>query len=202
MGKNQTIIKNTQSQGACEKIFKVLNLSSVFRFFSRNPKPKLATTDHHRSDTANATKFKLVAQNGSTNFPLHELKGQQIMPLHENDHNFSFGSNMVLVDYNHNTIAEPMNKFPTDIIATRNHQQYQDLKGVKSEDYNDHSTGNGRFSEYIDHVKNKIISSFDDDDISVVGRAVTRRVSFNDEVSNYIDQSKFKIRTTAIACGN
>ncbi|KAJ8549071.1 hypothetical protein K7X08_032778 [Anisodus acutangulus] len=194
MGKNQTITKNTQSQGVCEKIFKALNLSSLFLYFSRNTKS---------ASINSATKFKLVvAQNGSTNFPLHDLKGHQIIPLND--------QNRIHVEYNHNTKEESMNKFPADIIATSNHQQNQDYpKGVKSEDYNDRiSTSNGRFSEYIDHVKNKIMSSCDDDeddddDSSVVGKAVTRRVSFNDEVSNYVDQSKFQmIRTTAIACGD
>ncbi|KAG5587572.1 hypothetical protein H5410_048006 [Solanum commersonii] len=63
MGKNQTIIKDTQSQGqgVCEKIFKSLHLTSIFRYFSRNPKSKIATSDHHhRNDPAKATELKLV----------------------------------------------------------------------------------------------------------------------------------------------
>ncbi|KAF3643692.1 hypothetical protein FXO38_20506 [Capsicum annuum] len=161
MGKDQTIIKDTQSQGqgVCEKIFKALNLTSVFRYFSGNPKLKITTTDHHRSDPAKATKFKLVVP--------------------QKDQNLSFASNRVHVEYNHSEVD-------TEIPKSRDPPQNQDCP------YD--SSSNGRFSSYIDHVRSKIMSSFDDDD-SASG---VRRDGINDKITHY----KFEIKATAIACGN
>ncbi|KAL7151336.1 hypothetical protein ABFS83_04G023900 [Erythranthe nasuta] len=50
-----------------------------------------------------------------------------------------------------------------------------------------------KFSDYITRVKNKMKSS-----ASNVGggKSATRRDSFNNKVSNYINRAKFKIRTT------
>lgn len=196
MGNNQTTTKEAQSQGVCERIFKALNVRPACRYFRRVPtvrpqtqspksatKSRVATSDHHRNDPAKATGFKLVAQNGST-IPF-ELKGQQIMiPFHEKDHNLSFASNMVLVEYNHSSVDSTNNKSPVNNIAANVVRHINDgPNSVKSEDYSD----TNRFSKYIDHVKNKmkIMSSFDDDDDdddSGVGRAATRRDSFNDKV--------------------
>lgn len=188
MGNSQTTSKEeAQSQGVCERIFKALSVRPAFRYFrpqTQSPKSGVATsTEHHRNDLAKATGIKLVAQNGST-IPF-ELKGQQIMiPFHEKDHNLSFASNMVLVEYNHSSVDSTNNKSPVNNIAANVVRHINDgPNSVKSEDYSD----TNRFSKYIDHVKNKmkIMSSFDDDDDdddSGVGRAATRRDSFNDKV--------------------
>ncbi|KAJ8549072.1 hypothetical protein K7X08_032779 [Anisodus acutangulus] len=203
MGKNQITTKNTtQSQGFCEKIFKAMNISPAFRSFRRiSPQsPKFATTtnsaskpkiDHQRNYTAKATASKPVAlhqphaQNGST-FPL-ELNRQQ--------------SNMVYVEYNHSSGESVIPKFKAESLkpVNKSHQQNQYDKGTKAEPHvnqspgkhmftivhhqinecpRDDSVSNDRFSNYIDHVKNKMrnMSSFDDD-----------------KVGHYIDRSKFKI---------
>ncbi|KAH0640090.1 hypothetical protein KY285_036676 [Solanum tuberosum] len=151
MGKNQTIIKDTQSQGqgVCEKSFKSLHLTSIFRYFSRNPKSKIATSDHHhRSDPAKATELKLVV-----------TQKDQI------------ASNKVHVEYNHREVIESKTGSHVHMLATRDHIENQDYTN-----YNDTSS-NDRFSRYIDHVKSKIMSSYDDDE-------------------HDIDPSKFEIRTT------
>ncbi|CAN4093175.1 unnamed protein product [Withania somnifera] len=171
MGKNQTIIKDdtqSQGQGVCRKIFKALNLSSAFRFFHKKPKSSTKpNTDHHRSDPAKATKFKLVVP--------------------QEDKKLAFASNKVHVEYNHSSVD-------TEIPKSPDHLQNQDYTYYES-------INNGRFSAYIDHVKSKIMSSFDDDDDDIT--SVVGRDSCNDKVyDHYTNPSKFKIRTTAIACGN
>ncbi|OIT37751.1 hypothetical protein A4A49_05894 [Nicotiana attenuata] len=198
MGNSQTTTKEeAESQGACERIFKALNVRPAFRYFRpQTQSPKSATksrvatsTDHHRDDPAKATGFKLVAQNGST-IPL-DLKGQQNMiPLHENDQNLSFASNMVLVEYNHSSVDSTNNKYPVKNMAANvvHHIINDGPKSVQSQEYD---ADTDRFSKYIDHVKNKMktMSSFDDDDDDTgVGRAATKSDSFNDKVSHYIYQ--------------
>ncbi|XP_060181061.1 uncharacterized protein LOC132610722 isoform X3 [Lycium barbarum] len=212
MGKNQITTKNTESQGVCEKIFGGVNISPAFRRIStvhpqtQNPisatnsatKPIIASTDHHRNDPAKATKFKLVAQSGST-IPL-ELNGQQI-PLQEKYQNMSStASNMVRVEYNHSAGESATPKFKPESLKPVNklHQQNQDpYKGTKVEPHVNKSPvknmfttvhyqinegpkddSDDRFSKYIDHVKNKMrdTSSFDDDH----------------KVSHYVGRSKFK----------
>ncbi|KAK4732164.1 hypothetical protein R3W88_025152 [Solanum pinnatisectum] len=156
MEKNQTIIKDTQSQGqgVCEKIFKALNLTSIFRYFSRNPKSEIATSDHHqKSNPARTTEFKLVVP--------------------QQDQNLSFASNKVHVEYNHSEVTMSKTESPVHMVAERDYPE------------------NARFSTYINHVKNKIMSSCDDDDDD----------NIDDKHKHHIDPSKFDIRTTAIACG-
>ncbi|WMV47504.1 hypothetical protein MTR67_040889 [Solanum verrucosum] len=153
MEKNQTITNHTQSQGkgVCEKIFKALNLTSIFRYFSRNPKSEIATSDHHqRSDPARVTEFKLV-------FP-------------QQDQNLSFVSNKVHVEYNHSEVTMSKTESPVHMLPEKDYSE------------------SARFSTYINHVKSKIMSSYDDDDD-------------DDKHKHRIDPSKFDIRTTAIACG-
>ncbi|KAH0640092.1 hypothetical protein KY285_036678 [Solanum tuberosum] len=152
MEKNQTITKDTQSQGkgVCEKIFKALNLTSIFQYFSRNPKSETATSDHHqRSDPARATEFKLVVP--------------------QQDQNLSFVSNKVHVEYNHSEVTMSKTESPVNMLPE-----------------------NARFSTYINHVKSKIMSSYDDD---------YDNDDIDDKHKHRIDPSKFDIRTTAIACG-
>ncbi|KAJ8547490.1 hypothetical protein K7X08_011076 [Anisodus acutangulus] len=188
---------------------------SFRRISPQNPRfatTNSATTDHHRNYTAKATISKPVAlhQNGST-IPL-QLNSQQI-PSQEKYQNLSSDSNMVLEEYNHSSgdsaipnfkadkSLKPVNKFHANISTSRDHRQKQDPynKGTKVEPVKNMVTilhhqinegpkdENDRFSDYIDHVKNKMrtMSSFDDD-----------------KVSHYIDRSKFKIGTTTIAGGN
>lgn len=76
----------------------------------------------------------------------------------QKDQNLSFASNKVHVEYNHSEITMSRTESPVHMLAERDDIQNQDY----------------RFSRYIDHVKNKIKSSYDD------------------------DPSKFEIRTTAI----
>ncbi|XP_060181059.1 uncharacterized protein LOC132610722 isoform X1 [Lycium barbarum] len=217
MGKNQITTKNTESQGVCEKIFRAVNISPAFRSLRRistvhpqtqHPKsastnsatkPIVASADHHINDPAKATKFKLVAQSGST-IPLDQLNGKQI-PLQEKNQNLSSAaSNMVRVEYNHRAGESATPKFKPESLKPVNklHQQNQDpYKGTKVEPHVNKSPvknmfttvryqinegpkddSNERFSNYIDHVKNKMIntSSFDDDH----------------KVSHYVGRSKFK----------
>ncbi|KAH0636971.1 hypothetical protein KY289_036886 [Solanum tuberosum] len=139
MGKNRTIIKDTQSQGqgVCEKIFKSLHLTSTFRYFSRNPKSKIAISDHHhRSDPAKATELKLVV-----------TQKDQIT------------SNKVHVEYNHSEVIESKTGSPVHMLATRG-------DCMESQDYTNYNdtSSNDRFSRYIDHMKSKIMSSYDDDE--------------------------------------
>ncbi|KAK6780705.1 hypothetical protein RDI58_022889 [Solanum bulbocastanum] len=85
-------------------------------------------------------------------------------------------SNKVHVECNHSEVIEFKTGSPVHMLATRDCMKNQDYTN-----YNDTSS-NDRFSRYIDHVKSKIMSSYDDDE-------------------HDIDSSKFEIRTTAIACG-
>lgn len=83
-------------------------------------------------------------------------------------------------------------------------------KGVKFEDgynKNNSSTGgasNEKFSDFIDGMKKKIKanSSFVGDEnggnTGITKRATTRRDSFNDRVSHFINRAKLKMRTTTI----
>uniref|UniRef100_A0A3Q7I6C1 Uncharacterized protein n=1 Tax=Solanum lycopersicum TaxID=4081 RepID=A0A3Q7I6C1_SOLLC len=205
MENNQTITKDTQSQGqgVCEKIFKALNLTSIFRYFSRNSKSKIATSNHQRSDPARVTDFKLV--------------------IPQQDQNLSFASNKVHVEYNHSEVT--MSK--TEIATSDHHQRSDPARAkefklvVPQQDQNlsfasnkvhveyNHSEvtmsktespvymlpqrdypENARFSTYINHVKDNFMSSYDDDDDDI-----------DDKHKHHINPSKFVIRTTAIACG-
>ncbi|XP_059295700.1 uncharacterized protein LOC132049046 [Lycium ferocissimum] len=190
MEKNQITTKNTESQRVCEKIFRVVNISPAFRRIStvhpqtQNPisatnsatKPIVASTDHHRNDPAKATKFKLVAQSGST-IPL-ELNGQKYQNMS------STASNMVRVEYNHIAGESATPKFKAETLKPVNklHQQNQDpYKGAKVEPHVNKSPvknmfttvhyqinegpkdDNEIFSNYIDRVKKKMRNTFDDD---------------------------------------
>ncbi|MCD7462693.1 hypothetical protein HAX54_049125 [Datura stramonium] len=141
------MMKDSESEGqggVCGKILKALNnVTSVFGYFSRNPKsgrkPKVAamSDDHQRNDPAKATKFELV---------VHQ----------QNDQNLCFASNSkeVVVEYNHSSVD-------TEIPKSTKTEASDDLQ---NQDY--------RFSRYIHHVKNKIMCSFDDDDDDEVSHYV------------------------------
>ncbi|KAH0633929.1 hypothetical protein KY289_036887 [Solanum tuberosum] len=204
MEKNQTITKDTKSQqgqGVCEKIFKALNLTSAFQYIFRNPKSKIATSDHHqRSDPARTTEFKLVVPQQDQNLsfasnkvhveynhsevtmsktelatsdhhqrsdPARTTKFNLVVP--QQDQNLYFASNKVHVEYNHSEVTMSKTESPVHMLPEKDYSE------------------SARFSTYINHVKSKIMSSYDDDD---------------DKHKHRIDPSKFDIRTTAIACGD
>ncbi|KAG5587568.1 hypothetical protein H5410_048002 [Solanum commersonii] len=165
MGKNYQMMnkeRESQGQGVCEKIFKLaVNISPTFRSFRQNSpqfvtntKPKI---DHQRNYTTNISKPVAIVDQ-------LELNRQQIP-----SQNLSTASNnMVLVEYNH--------------IAGENSATTRKFKGEPMKDVNKSSVknmisivhhheinegpkdDNDRFSNYIDHVKNKMrsISNFDD----------------------------------------
>ncbi|KAM3267359.1 putative protein isoform X1 [Capsicum chacoense] len=96
----------------------------------------------------------------------------------------SNGSDMVLIEYNH---------------------QKQETKGNKS---NDNNNNEKYFSRYIDRVKNKMrtttTSSVNvaDGGGGIIKKPPTRRDSLNDRISHYINRAKIKIRTTTIVNRN
>ncbi|XP_055811844.1 uncharacterized protein LOC129881759 [Solanum dulcamara] len=177
MGKNQNINKESHesqsSQGVCEKIFKLaVNISPTYRSFRRistvSTKPKI---DHQRNDTAN---IKAIISKPAAIADQLELNRQQITYSQDKYHqNLSTASNMVCVEYNHiagddsatnkfNKAAESMkamNKSSINNMITIVHH-HEINEGPKDD--------NDRFSNYIDHVKNKMrsISSFDDDKVT------------------------------------
>ncbi|CAN4091476.1 unnamed protein product [Withania somnifera] len=175
MGKNQITTKETtESQGVCEKIFKVVNISPGFRSFRRissHESPKFANS------SAKATISKPVAltQNGST-IPF-ELNRQQI-PSKEKYQNLSSASKMVLVEYNHISGDSATHKLKAEPVkaVNKSHQQNEDpYKAHEPHDVNKsphaknmftivhhheinegpRSDDNDRFSNYIDHVKKR-----------------------------------------------
>lgn len=107
----------------------------------------------------------------------------------------------VPIEYNHKR-PEPMKPRPTNIPAGP--------KGVRFQGgYNNITEGasNEKFSDFIDETKRKIKanSSFVADENGPKAgtkRATTRRDSFNDRVSHFINRAKLKMRTTTIADGN
>ncbi|KAH0636970.1 hypothetical protein KY289_036885 [Solanum tuberosum] len=166
MGKNYQIMnkeRESQGQGVCEKIFKLaVNISPTFRSFRRNSpqfvtntKPKI---DHQRNYTANISKpVSIVDQ--------LELNRQQIP-----SQNLSTASNnMVLVEYNHiaGENSATTRKFRGESIKDVNKSSVKNMINtiVHHHEINEGpKDDNDRFSNYIDHVKNKMrsISSFDD----------------------------------------
>ncbi|CAN4098205.1 unnamed protein product [Withania somnifera] len=117
-------------------------------------------------------------------------------------------SNKVLIEYNHSNNAkraEPIKPGPTNI----HQQQQQNQPGPKSVKFpggysNNTSTdgvSNEKFTHFIDQMKKKIKanSSFVADENGPTAgtkRATTRRDSFNDRVSQFINRTKLKRRTT------
>lgn len=79
------------------------------------------------------------------------------------------------------------------------HVHFAKARSKKDEDDHHSVHHEGKFSDYISKVKNRMMKT-----ASHVGGGgsgggggnSTRRDSFNDKVSNYIDQAKMKIRTT------
>ncbi|XP_016567949.2 uncharacterized protein LOC107866379 [Capsicum annuum] len=208
MGKNQLNHQNTQSQSqrVREIFFNAVNMSSTFRSFRHvsSESPKFATTNYsattkpkidHRNYTAKSTISKPVAlaQNGST-FSL-ELNCQKNPS--QAKQNLSTASNMVLVEYNHISGDSATPKFKTESVKAVNkwRQQNEDpyigepqvnkspAKNMFTVVHHEINEGpkddNVRFSNYIDHVKNKmrIMSSFDDDKLS--HRYIIDRSKFN-----------------------
>ncbi|KAG5603365.1 hypothetical protein H5410_034735 [Solanum commersonii] len=97
-------------------------------------------------------------------------------------------SNKIPIYYNHSNNAqrpEPMKPGPKNI-----HQQNK--PGVKFQDE--------KFTNFIDETKKKMKanSSFVADENGPTKRATTRRDTFNDRVSHFINRAKLKIRTTTI----
>ncbi|KAK4732163.1 hypothetical protein R3W88_025151 [Solanum pinnatisectum] len=158
MGKNQITINDStiQSQGICEKNFKIMNINPAFRSFRRSfpdESPKFAT------NSAKASVLKPVSL---------ELNRQQI-PSQGKYQNLSSDSNMVLVEYNH--IGGDMNsatthKYKTEPMKAMNKSSIENnmISIVHHHQINE-LDDNERFSNYIDHVKNKMrnMSNFDDD---------------------------------------
>ncbi|KAK4376292.1 hypothetical protein RND71_006969 [Anisodus tanguticus] len=128
--------------------------------------------------------------------PVRPLTTQSPISTNRADVKPSTASNKVLIEYNHNTKRpEPMRPGPVNI-----HQPGP--KAVKFQGgYSNNTSGasNEKFTDFIDHVKNKIKanSSFVANE-NVVSRATTRRDSFNDRVSHFINRAKLKMRTTTI----
>ncbi|KAF3631846.1 hypothetical protein P3S67_008710 [Capsicum chacoense] len=113
----------------------------------------------------------------------------------------------VLVEFNHSKRAEPMKPGPVNTPRHQQQDQQGPKGGVKFQQYGYGNTGGGasnkKFTDFIDQVKNKIKanSSFVADDeneptAGITKRATTRRDSFNDRVSHFINRAKLKIRTT------
>ncbi|KAH0738675.1 hypothetical protein KY290_037380 [Solanum tuberosum] len=91
----------------------------------------------------------------------------------QQDQNLSFASNKVHVEYNHSEVTMSKTESPVHMLPEKDYSE------------------SARFSTYINHVKSKIMSSYDDDDDD----------DDDDKHKHRIDPSKFDIRTTAIACG-
>ncbi|PHT46986.1 hypothetical protein CQW23_16144 [Capsicum baccatum] len=114
----------------------------------------------------------------------------------------------LLVEFNHsnnnNVVkrAEPMKPGPVNTPRHQQQDQQGPKGGVKVQQYGG-GASNKKFTDFIDQVKNKIKanSSFVADDeneprAGITKRATTRRDSFNDRVSHFINRAKLKIRTT------
>ncbi|XP_055814257.1 uncharacterized protein LOC129883664 [Solanum dulcamara] len=137
--------KTQSGQGVCEKIFKLaVNISPTYRSFHRistTTKPKI---DHHMR--------KYTAKPILVNY---------IMSEH------------VLVEYNHiagdDSATHKFNKAAESMKGVNKSSIKNKITIVHHHEINegpkDH---NDRFSNYIDHVKNKMrsISSFDDDKVT------------------------------------
>ncbi|KAJ8527259.1 hypothetical protein K7X08_029736 [Anisodus acutangulus] len=104
-------------------------------------------------------------------------------------------SNKVLIEYNHSSNAkrlEPMKPGPVNI-----HQpgpKAVKFQGGYSTNNRTSGASNEKFTDFIDHVKNKIKanSSFvaDENVASTAKRVTTRRDSFNDRVSHFINRGQ------------
>nr|XP_004247489.1 uncharacterized protein LOC101267933 [Solanum lycopersicum] len=151
MGKKQITIKDSstiQSQGISENFFKVVNINSAFRSF-------------HRSFPDENPKFAI-----------NSAKASVLKPL-ELNHNLSSDSNMVLVEYNH--IGRDMNSATThkfkagSMKATNKSSIENNMINIVHHHQINHEDDNEKFSNYIDHVKNKMrnMSNFDDNDHKV-----------------------------------
>ncbi|KAG8373825.1 hypothetical protein BUALT_Bualt11G0065500 [Buddleja alternifolia] len=85
--------------------------------------------------------------------------------------------------------VEKVEAKPPDLVSDAKTKSTKD-DGV------DEGKDNDKFTDYITKVKDKMRS------VSNVGRSATRRDSFNDKVSNYINRAGIKIRTTTTNIGD
>ncbi|OIT32808.1 hypothetical protein A4A49_39017 [Nicotiana attenuata] len=180
MAKNHSNTKlESQSQGSYRKIFKAFKR----RFSSARPLTQSPVSTTKKADAKPSTAI-------------------------------ASASNNVLIEYNHK--PKPMfkseNKPGRVNNMAANFQQNQGPKGVKFQaGYNNITTtaSNEKFNDFIDHVKNKIkatstfvVADENDDTTARVKRTTTRRDSFNDRVSHFINRAKLKMRTTTIVGGS
>ncbi|KAL9142826.1 hypothetical protein ABFS82_14G196700 [Erythranthe guttata] len=83
-----------------------------------------------------------------------------------------------------------------------NHGSFAKARSEKK-DNDDDDVHEGKFSDYINKVKNRMMKSYSN--VNGGGGGVgnfSRRDSFNDKVVNYINQAKVKIRTTSTNIGH
>ncbi|KAL7084149.1 hypothetical protein ACP275_14G207400 [Erythranthe tilingii] len=84
-----------------------------------------------------------------------------------------------------------------------NHGSFAKARSEKKD--NDDDVHEGKFSDYINKVKNRMMKSYSNVNGGGGGGGVgnfSRRDSFNDKVVTYINQAKVKIRTTSTNIGH
>ncbi|KAK6788425.1 hypothetical protein RDI58_016950 [Solanum bulbocastanum] len=96
--------------------------------------------------------------------------------------------------------AAPSNKLPIYYNHSNNAQRPEPMKPGPTNIHQQNKPGDEKFTNFIDETKKKIKanSSFVADENGPTKRATTRRDSFNDRVSHFINRAKLKIRATTI----
>ncbi|KAH0750329.1 hypothetical protein KY290_029561 [Solanum tuberosum] len=96
--------------------------------------------------------------------------------------------------------ANVSNKIPIYYNHSNNAQRPEPMKPGPKNIHQQNKPGDEKFTNFIDETKKKMKanSSFVADENGPTKRATTRRDSFNDRVSHFINRAKLKIRTTTI----
>ncbi|KAL8028997.1 hypothetical protein ABFX02_14G199600 [Erythranthe guttata] len=185
--------KQRKSEGLCQKIYNAVSpLRSKNRRIENLPKIIISppqTKPVHITHQPSLTKMIPVEYEPTS---AHISAGKKKSNGGKQGHDF-VGREILIVNGGKKMAKEKPVKYGS----------FAKARSEKRDNDDDDDGHEGKFSDYINKVKNRMMKSYSN--VNGGGGGVgnfSRRDSFNDKVVNYINQAKVKIRTTSTNIGH